>query len=343
MRFLSYSLAVCATFVVTTYGDDCNGSPNARTTPPPGAVVVDSTGKYAGSVTTINLGVAQLQASSSPQSLFIFPGTFNEQIFIGKDVKSLIIQGYTCDTTDYTQNQVTITHSKSQNDLPSSVTSNRNFLTSTLGIESASAKVYNLNVANTAGQIEINGQAVAISSSGKSQGFYACSIKGYQDTLFAHKGRQLYVKSHIRGAVDFVFGQNAVAWFESCTIESIGKGWLTANGNTKPENENGYVFNNCQVTGTGPTFLGRPWNPYARVVFQKCQLGSHIDPKGWSPWGDSASLDTVTFAEYGNTGPGSKTDQRVPFSTQLDKAKDIKEVLGDGYMDEWFVDSLFQK
>ncbi|TDH66413.1 uncharacterized protein CCR75_001511 [Bremia lactucae] len=341
MRLFAYSLAVCVTLLLSTYGKDCKDSPNARTEPPPGAVVVDRTGKYEGSVKTIKLGVDQLKASSSPQSLFIFPGDYNEQIFIRDHVKSLSIQGYTCDTTDYKHNQVTITHSKAQKDLASDVEDNRNFLTSTLGIESASAKVYNLNVANTAGQMKKDGQAVAISSYGKSQGFYACSIRGYQDTLFAHKGRQLYVKSHISGAVDFVFGQNAVAWFESCTIESIGKGWITANGNTKPENENGYIFNNCQVRGTGPTFFGRPWNPYARVVFQKCHLGSHIDPKGWSPW--RVSLDKVTFAEYGNTGPGSKTDQRVPFSTQLDKAKDIKEVLGDGYMDEWFVDPLFQK
>ncbi len=54
--------------------------------------------------------------------------------------------------------------------------------------------MYNVNVANTYGK---GTQAIAISQYGSRVGFYACSFTGYQDTLYANAGTQVYLKGYI--------------------------------------------------------------------------------------------------------------------------------------------------
>jgi len=46
---------------------------------------------------------------------------------------------------------------------------------------------------------------------------YRCSIEGYQDTLDADTGDQMYLETDIRGTVDFVFGY-ARAAFLGCRL-----------------------------------------------------------------------------------------------------------------------------
>jgi pectinesterase len=50
-------------------------------------------------------------SSSSPQCIFIYPGTYSEQVHIAARNAKLTIYGYTTDTSSYTSNVVTITHS----------------------------------------------------------------------------------------------------------------------------------------------------------------------------------------------------------------------------------------
>lgn len=59
------------------------------------------------------------------------------------------------------------------------------------------------------------------------------------------------------------------------------KGIITAQGRTNPEDTNGFVFKDCKVTGTGKAVLGRPWRPYARVLFYHSNLTDVVDSKGW--------------------------------------------------------------
>lgn len=54
--------------------------------------------------------------------------------------------------------------------------------------------LYNVNLANTHGS---GSQAGALSEYGSRAGFYACSFTGYQDTLYANVGTQVYLKSFI--------------------------------------------------------------------------------------------------------------------------------------------------
>ncbi|KAG6611912.1 putative pectinesterase [Phytophthora cinnamomi] len=321
----------------------CSG-PNARTRPPAGAIVVDATGTYNGSFLTVVEGVANIPNTTEEHTLFMFPGVYKEQVSINPLNGPLVLQGYTCDTTSYAANEVTITHAKVQRDIPPEVVSERNYLTSTLGFRTSNVRVYNLNVANTAGKIEKSGQAVAVFVNSTNFGFYGCNMTGYQDTLCANRGPELYARSFISGAVDFIFGLQAKAWFESCDIESIGKGYITANGNSNSSNLSEYVFNRAHVfgtNGTNSTYLGRPWRPYARVVWQNSDLSDVVKPEGWKRWDNISSTDNIYFKEFNNSGPGAATDKRVEFSGQLTEPVAITEILGEGYASEWWVDTDF--
>ncbi|KAI9981626.1 hypothetical protein PInf_009382 [Phytophthora infestans] len=304
----------------------CTGE-QARTQPPPGAIVVDAAGVYSGSYKTVAEGVTHIPNTIDEHTLFVFPGVYHEQVVVPKLNGPLVLQGYTCDTMSYAANEVTITQAKAQKDIPPEIKDNRNFLTTTLGFKSPSGvKVYNLNVANTAGKIKDLGQAVAVYVDSTDYGFYACNFTGYQDTLCAHKGRELYARSFISGAVDFIF--------------------VTANGNKNATIASEYVFNKAHVFGlnesmNGTTHLGRPWGEYARVVFQISELEDVVNLEGWTPWDDKTSTDNVYFKEFSNKGPGAVTVARVPYSGQLDAAVDIMEILGDDYESQWWVDSKF--
>ncbi|ETO60201.1 hypothetical protein F444_21557, partial [Phytophthora nicotianae P1976] len=107
-----------------------------------------------------------------------------------------------------------------------------------------------------------------------------------------------------------------------------------------------YVFNNAHVFSSnasmnGTAYLGRPWYPYARVVFQNSKLGDVINPQGWQQWNKDNNTANVYFKEYNNHGPGASTKQRVSFSGQLDAPVAITDILGSNYTDEWWVDTKF--
>ncbi|KAG6611950.1 pectin methylesterase [Phytophthora cinnamomi] len=339
MRAFALPVLLLMMSVLVAVEASCTGS-NARTQPPSGAIVVDASGSYKGSVKTVSQGAAKLSSTTAQQTLFIFPGTYREQVLIPALNGPLVVQGYTCNTMSYSANQVSITHAMAQKDLAANV-QNRNDVISTLRLKSNSGvKIYNINVANTAGNV---GQAVATYVDGSAYGFYACKFSGYQDTVCANKGRELYARSYIGGAIDFVFGEQAKAWFESCDIESVGTGCITANGNAGSSNPSEYVFNNARVYGSSSqtAFLGRPWRPYARVVWQNSQLGNVINPKGWQVWDSSSSTSNVFLREFNNTGPGASTSQRVSFSGKLSGPVSIESILGSSYKSEWWVDTNF--
>ena len=83
-----------------------------------------------------------------------------------------------------------------------------------------------------------------------------------------------------------------------------------------PDEDSGFVFDRCRLTSgpdvTGRVYLGRPWRPYASVVFLDTQMGEHIDPAGWREWhpGETHSIETVFYAEFNSTGPGARQAQR---------------------------------
>lgn len=250
-----------------------------------------------------------------------------------------MVQGHTCDTRSYADNQVTLTYNLSRQ----SANISNNDKTATLRLWSSDVKLYNLNIANTFGAATTNGQALALSAQETDLGFYGCSFEGWQDTIYANEGRQIYANTYISGAVDFIFGLRAAAWFENCDIEMLGDGYITANGRDSEDNDSYYVFNECTVTGSSgeaSTYLGRPWRPYSRVVFQKSHLSDVVNPAGWSRWDSTQSVDNIVYREYKNTGAGSK-GERANFSSTLNIPMKPVEVLGDGFRTEWWVDNTY--
>ncbi|ESZ93063.1 pectin methyl esterase [Sclerotinia borealis F-4128] len=317
----------------------------ARISAPSGAIIVDNTGATSGSYTTFQKGVNALSTTTTtPQYLFIHPGTYTEQVYVPALKSNLTIQGYTTDARTYANNQAIVTYNLALQDTTS------DDLTATLRQWNKNTKVYNLIIKNTFGHVSKNGQNLAISAHTTNQGYYATQFIGYQDTILANTGTQLYAKCLVVGAIDFIFGQTALAWFEGNDIRTIAAGSITASGRSSSSNPSWYVINNSNVQNSNSSvttynnYLGRPWEDYARVVFQNTYLGNNIKAAGWSVWSKStANTDHVTFEEYGNTGPGSIASEgpRATFSSSISSAIKITTVLGSGYLNEWWVDSSY--
>jgi PelA/Pel-15E family pectate lyase len=168
------------------------------------------------------------------------------------------------------------------------------------------------------------GQAVGLEVRGDRVVFLNCRIIGDQDILFLSSPRcRVYFDScYIEGTTDFIFGA-ATAWFEHCRIHSKKNSYVTA-ASTPADHPFGFVFDSCTLTGE-PTldrvFLGRPWRPYADVIYLHCWLGKHFLAEGWSNWNKTENYKTARYAEYEDRGPGANPAARVSWSRQLTPAE----------------------
>ena len=195
----------------------------------------------------------------------------------------------------------------------------------------------NMTIANDYSKTsDVPSQAVALSVRADRAVLRHVRLLGAQDTLYASSlgcmkdgsecrtGRQYYTDCYIEGHVDFIFG-DAKAVFESCEIRSIAHGpggYLTAQSNTRPGQDGGYVFNHCKITaeaGAGDVYLGRPWRDYSTVIFMNTEIEAPIVASGWSDWKSAPQprLPTATYAEFRSTGPGANAKAREPYSKQL--------------------------
>ncbi|KAM7188620.1 Pectin lyase fold/virulence factor [Naviculisporaceae sp. PSN 640] len=331
----------------------------SRQSAPAGCITVSKSGSGQTSSTTFSTIQAAVNSlstsSSSPQCIFLTPGTYREQVLIPSRQAALSIYGSTPDTSSYRSNTVTIISSLSQ----ASPGNLNNDQTATLRVKANNFKLYNVNVENGYGK---GSQAVALSAYASS-GYYGCSFRGFQDTVLAQEGTQLFAKSEIVGVTDFIFGQRGVAWFEKVDLRvlsnSVGAlefvevavdkniGWK-ASGRDSSTNANYYVFNNCDISAAagqsvsnGAFYLGRPWREYARVVFQRTSMSSVINPAGWRIWnnGDERTSN-VFFGEYGNTGPGA-SGTRASFARKLNSPVKIADILGGGYASAGWYDGAY--
>ena len=180
----------------------------------------------------------------------------------------------------------------------------------------------NITFRNTAGGADH--QAVAMRSGADMSTFYSCSFEGYQDTLYTHSNRQFYTECDIYGTVDFIFG-NGAAVLQDCNIYprlplANQFNAITAQGRTDLTQNTGISIQNCNIraaddlassNGGTQTYLGRPWKLYSRTVYLQSFMDSLINPVGWREWSGNFALDTLYYAEFSNTGPGSNTSGRV--------------------------------
>ena len=191
----------------------------------------------------------------------------------------------------------------------------------------------NITFENSSGPV---GQAVAVRVDGDKVKFVNCRFLGFQDTLYPHgeKSRQYYKNCYVEGTIDFIFGWST-AVFDSCRIFCKSGGCITA-ASTLEMTPYGFIFRNCKITGDAPDgsfYLGRPWRPFAKVVYMNCCLDAVIHPDGWSNWENTRNERTAYYAEYNNTGSGFQPERRVPWSHQLtseeSKNYTIQNIFGD--------------
>ncbi len=194
---------------------------------------------------------------------------------------------------------------------------NSTFMTFTVKVDADDFYAENLTIENTAGPV---GQAVALHVEGNRCKFINCNIKGNQDTLYSdgENSLQYFSGCYIEGTTDFIFG-SATVFFEKCVINNKSNSYITAASTTQGK-AFGFVFYKCKLTadeGVNSVYLGRPWRDYAKVAYIECEMGSHINPEGWMNWSGTDRDKTVYYAEYGNSGPGAKTEGRVDWAIQL--------------------------
>ncbi len=242
----------------------------------------------------------------------IVPGTYHERIIVTQNHNNITLLGLGKSPED-----VIISNSLNAK------TAGGTFFTETAEINGDAFEADNLTFENTAGN---TGQAVAAAVRGDHAVFKHCRFLGHQDTLFADYGRQYYIDSYIEGGVDFIFG-NAAAVFDHVELHANGPGYLTAQSRTDPNQPTGYVITNSKVTtsleaSTGAphdvTALGRPWRPYARVVFMNTELPAQMNPAGYTVWSRNDPVPPQAwYAEYNNSGPGWQPTQRPAWEHML--------------------------
>jgi polygalacturonase len=176
-------------------------------------------------------------------------------------------------------------------------------------------------------QVPVGSQALALLVTGDRAVFRNVRLLGNQDTVYAGSKRQYFTDCYIEGNVDFIFG-DAKAVFEGCEIHSTPHaiGYITAQGKSSAGQDSGFVFQQCRLTaapGVANVWLGRPWRPYASVVFLSTEMGPQIEAAGWREWhpGETHYMDTVSYAEFQNSGPGAHPTERDAHTKMLTPAE----------------------
>lgn len=245
--------------------------------------------------------------AANPVFIRIKPGTYKELIYVQREKRFFHLVGEDAKTTILTF------------DLHANLRGNDGkpigtFRTPSTTIDADDFTAENLTFENSAGPV---GQALAIRVDGDRATFRNCRFLGNQDTILLNRGRQYFEDCYIEGTTDFIFG-GATAFFENCDIHCLKSSFITAAA-TPDFQPFGFVFRNCRVTvePNEKMYLGRPWRDFAAVTFLNCELPAEIRPAGWHNWDQPKRESTARYAEFGNTGPGANTAERVKWSRQL--------------------------
>ncbi|XP_073051603.1 probable pectinesterase 29 [Primulina eburnea] len=190
--------------------------------------------------------------------------------------------------------------------------------------------------------------AVAATIEGDKSVFYRCGFFGLQDTLWDVQGRHYFKLCTIQGAVDFIFGSGQ-SLYERCTISVTAgalngaPGYITAQGRSSPSETNGFVFKDCNIVGSGKTYLGRPWRGFARVLFYNTSMSQIVVPEGWDAWLSVGHEYQLTYAEYNCHGLGANTTSRVKWANNMNISM-LRQFATMSFIDDegWFKDGKFK-
>lgn len=170
-------------------------------------------------------------------------------------------------------------------------------------------------------------RACALYASGDKSQFYNCRVTSKQDTIGINSGRMYFKDCFLAGTVDYICG-SAEAVFSGCELnyfsgpnmegssKDLDAGTVTAPSN--PVGTNGYLFFNCNITGTeytSPGSLGRPWSgpsagaSYINTVIDNCTRSGYagkpvVADSGWSEM--TCKPEDACFTEYNSIDPNGK-------------------------------------
>lgn len=300
-------------------------------------VAADGTGEFASVQQAINA------APPDGVTIRIAPGTYRETVVIDKP--NIRLLGSRDDPS-----ATVIVFDKSAG------TSGGTVHSATVAVHADNFAAENLTIQNdwnaTHPQLPAGSQAVALLVTGDRAVFRNVRLLGNQDTLYAGSrncspdgqpcipAHQYFSRCYIAGNVDFIFGDGK-AVFDGCEIHSTAHkgGFITAQAKHYPDEDSGFLFLHCKLTadpGVNDVFLGRPWRPYAHVTFLDTEMGAHINSAGWREWhpGETHSLETVDYEEFGSTGPGAHPDSRDPHAHRLTAVEAARESVTD-FLDGW--------
>ena len=286
-------------------------NPNSRLAAQTNLVVAaDGSGQFK----TVQEAILSAPAGSrtNPVIIHIKPGIYKELIYVQREKRFFRLVGDDLEKTILTHNlQANLPGPDGQ---PIGT-----FRTPSTTIAADDFTAENITFENSAGA---GGQALAIRVDGDRAVFRHCRFLGWQDTILLNRGRQYFNNCYIAGHVDFIFGA-ATAWFEKCRIHCLGDGYIAA-ASTPADQLFGFVFSNCKITGDKPearTYLGRPWRIYASTIFLNTEMSDVVRPEGWNDWKKPEAHKTARYAEFGSTGPGGNSKQRVDWAKRLTKAE----------------------
>lgn len=259
---------------------------------------------------------AAVDAAPEGSTIEIAPGEYEEHVYVPKSKPSISLRAAVRGTVKIKSGESVYTIKEKGLPRAAALTVDANgFSASGIVFENYASR------ASIAAGGRGAGQAQAVAVRGDDVSFTDCSFLGHHNTLMAdspHRpgaiSRQRYKGCYIEGSTDFIYG-GAQAVFEDCHLHFVARGYLTA-ASTPQGQEKGFEFVRCKVTaapGIKKSHLGRPWRPYAKVVFKECEFNDVIAPEGWSNWRNPKNEKTAFFAEYACTGPGADTSHRPPW------------------------------
>ncbi len=157
--------------------------------------------------------------------------------------------------------------------------------------------------------------------------FNNCNFIGFQDTLYARLGNQMYYQCKIQGMTDFIFGEDSNVYLNSCDITCLNRNSSTNGGyicTSKPsvKPQVGFFFESCNIVGEqgvtpGTVSLARPWGNLSKITYANCNMDASISKKAYNdnvdnknPRFDDMSSNlpqNADFSEYNNKGEGAIT------------------------------------
>jgi pectinesterase len=172
--------------------------------------------------------------------------------------------------------------------------------------------------------------------------FFNCKIDGGEGSLYAVAQRQFYRDCEIHGSVDIIKGDSATIIQNSQIIVrhrnssslALRKNVVSVQSRLDKYERTGLVIQNCTIIAeqgkigdkslVGSTCLGTPRDQYSRTIIMESFLGDVIRPKGWCKYSDNYGIDTATFREYNNRGPGARNDMRVHWESYRTISQNLK-------------------